>query len=193
MFGFFNIFFFTLLFFCAYVAFSQWRITKDRSIPWYIGYLAGTFLHYGRQFLLDISAAHIMPDPPLEWDTPLSYAAFACYFLFVREVMEVHRSAPVLSRVIVGMAFLLILSAGAIWYFWPSAPQEQPIETQRAPKPTEPPEPIADQAPITPPEPPKTPESAHVQPQTGRPGRCMDRHAPAVVRPAVRNSNGRRG
>jgi hypothetical protein len=82
-------------------------ITKDRSIPWYIGYLTGTFLHYGRQFWLDIPAEPKIPDPPLEWDTPLSYASFACYFLFVREVMEVRRLAPKLSRIIAGMAWIL--------------------------------------------------------------------------------------
>lgn len=110
MFVFFNTFFFTLLAYCAFISFGQWRITKDRSIPWYIGYLAATFLHYGRQFWIDVSAwpgVPSMPDMPLSWDTPLSYGAFACYALFVREVLEVYRSAPVLSRIMVVFVWTL--------------------------------------------------------------------------------------
>lgn len=56
------------------------------------------------------------------------------------------------------MALLLILSAGAIWYFWPPAPEEQPVKTQQPPAADKNEEPIAQQTPTTPPELPKTPE-----------------------------------
>lgn len=112
----FNTFFFTLLLFCAFVALGQWRLSRDAAIPWYIGYLAATFLHYGRQFWIDVSGrpgVPALPDPPLEWDTPLSYAAFACYFLFVREMMAIWHTAPRLSKVLVALGrFLGLMSAG---------------------------------------------------------------------------------
>lgn len=112
----FNACFFTLLLFCAYIALAQWRVTGDAAVPWYIGYLAATFLHYGRQFWIDaatLPGAPPMPDPPLEWDTPLSYAAFACYFLFVRRMLQLGTAAPPLHRALGHLArFLGLMSGG---------------------------------------------------------------------------------
>lgn len=99
----FNAFFFTLLLFCAFVAFAQWRLRKDGAILWYVGYLLATFLHYGRQFWLDEVARQgfpPLPDLPLEWDTPMSYVAFACYFSFIRQIMRIWLVAPRLSNVL---------------------------------------------------------------------------------------------
>jgi len=116
MFILFNTVFFTLLLFCAYMALAQWRLSKDDAVPWYVGYLAATFLHYGRQFWVDVSGmpgVPGVPDPPLEWDTPLSYAAFACYFLFVARMLELGAAAPRLNRVLVYLArFLGLMSGG---------------------------------------------------------------------------------
>ncbi|MFN0016284.1 MAG: helix-turn-helix domain-containing protein [Saprospiraceae bacterium] len=116
MFLLFNTFFFTLLLFCAFVALAQWRLSKDAAVPWYIGYLAATFLHYGRQFWKDAASmpgVPGIPDPPLEWDTPLSYAAFACYFLFFRQMLEIGAAAPHLNRALMYLArFLGLMSGG---------------------------------------------------------------------------------
>lgn len=107
MFLIFSVFFFTLLLFCVFVALAQWRQTRDSPILWYVGYLLATFAHYGRQFWI-IGATEFgfvsPPDPPLRWDTPLSYAAFACYFLFVEQLMGVRASAPRLSKTLTGIA-----------------------------------------------------------------------------------------
>lgn len=112
----FNIFFFTLLLFCAYVALGQWRASRDAAIPWYIGYLGAAFLHYGRQFWIDVSdqpGVPVLPDPPLEWDTPLSYAASSCYLLFVREMMGINHTRPRLSYIMVTSArFLSVVGGG---------------------------------------------------------------------------------
>lgn len=112
----FNTFFFTLLLFCAFIAFGQWRLSRDIAVPWYIGYLIATFLHYGRQFWIDISdmlGVSDIPDPPLEWDTPLSYTAFACYLFFVRQIMQIWVVAPRLSNVMLNTArFLGLMSGG---------------------------------------------------------------------------------
>lgn len=103
----FNTIFFTLLLFCAFVAFGQWRQTKDVAILWYIGYLLGTVAHYGRQFwITGVQELNFVtpPDPPLQWNTPLSYAAFACYFLFIDWLMNINSSAPRLSRALNGIS-----------------------------------------------------------------------------------------
>lgn len=112
-----NAIFFTLLLFCAYMALAQWRVTRDAAVPWYIVYLAATFLHYGRQFWIDVSArpgVPPIPDLPLEWDTPLSYVAFAGYFLFVREMLAAGGSAaPRLLAALRALGrFLGAMSAG---------------------------------------------------------------------------------
>lgn len=123
----FNIFFFTLLLFCTFVALGQWRQTKDAAIPYYIGYLLGTFAHYGQQFWLD-GAKELdfisPPDLPLQWGTPLSYFAFACYFLFVDRLMHIGISAPRLSQALnfiarffagmIGLNFLLQIIFGGV-------------------------------------------------------------------------------
>lgn len=103
----FNTIFFTLLLFCAFVAFGQWRQTKDVAILWYIGYLLGTVAHYGRHFwITGVQELNFVPppDPPLQWNTPLSYAAFACYFLFIDWLMNINSSAPRLSRALKGIS-----------------------------------------------------------------------------------------
>jgi len=110
MFLLFNAIFFALLLFCAFMAFAQGRLTKDKAVLWYIGYLLATFMHYGRQFWMDVADKQgfpSMPDPPLEWDTPLSYAAFACYFMFIRQMMSIWATAPRLSNVPIALARLL--------------------------------------------------------------------------------------
>ena len=99
----FNTFFFTLLLFCAFVALAQWRQTQDALILWYIGYLLFTFLHYGRQYwIVGAEEYEFMspPTPPLHWNSPLSYAAFACYFLFIARLMDIQATAPRLSYVL---------------------------------------------------------------------------------------------
>ena len=104
--------FFTLLLFCSLLAFAQWRLRKDKVILWYIGYLLGTFAHYWRQFwIIGVQESGFinLPDPPLEWGTPMSYAAFACYFLFLERLMDIRTSAVGLSRI-------LIISSGCfVW------------------------------------------------------------------------------
>ncbi|MEQ1747444.1 MAG: helix-turn-helix domain-containing protein, partial [Saprospiraceae bacterium] len=94
-----------------FVALAQWRVSKDSAVPWYLGYLVATFLHYGRQFWMDaagLPGVPPVPDPPLEWGTPLSYAAFAGYFLFVRQML-----ATRLSVLLGALArFLGAMSAG---------------------------------------------------------------------------------
>jgi AraC-like DNA-binding protein len=111
----FDIIFFTLLLFCAFVALGQWRQSKDAAIPWYIGYLLGTVGHYGRQFwILGVGNLDFVspPDPPLQWSTPLSYAAFACYFLFIDRMMNVRTGTPRLSRVLTGIAYFFVFMIG---------------------------------------------------------------------------------
>jgi AraC-like DNA-binding protein len=111
----FNIIFFTLLLFCAFVALGQWRQSKDAAIPWYIGYLLGTLGHYGRQFWISgVGEFNFInpPDPPLHWGTPLSYAAFACYFLFIDGMMNTRISAPRLSRALTGIARFFVFMIG---------------------------------------------------------------------------------
>ncbi len=105
----FNTFFFTLLLFCAFVALGQWRQTKDSLILWYIGYLLFTFAHYGRQCWIvgaEESGFVPPPDPPLHWSAPLSYAAFACYLLFVERLLNMQTHAPRPSYVLVSMVRL---------------------------------------------------------------------------------------
>lgn len=111
----FDVTFFTLLLFCAFVALGQWRQSKDAAIPWYIGYLLGTVGHYGRQFWisgvgsLDFASP---PNPALQWGTPLSYAAFACYFLFIDRMMNIRTGTPRLSRVLIGIAYFFVFMIG---------------------------------------------------------------------------------
>lgn len=133
----FNAFFFTLLLFCAFVAFAQWRLRKDGAILWYVGYLLATFLHYGRQFWLDEVARQgfpPLPDPPLEWDTPLSYVAFACYFSFIRQIMRIWLAAPRLSNVLFvvargfGVMILLNLWLQVIWGYTISEAAHQVVQ-----------------------------------------------------------------
>lgn len=86
----FHAFFFTSLLFCGFVAFAQWQLSRDEAIPFYIGYLLCAFAHYFRQFWLDMVELSLWTppfDPPLRWDTPLSYASTACYLFFVWQVM----------------------------------------------------------------------------------------------------------
>lgn len=98
----FDTFFFALLLLCAFIAFAQWRLTRDQSILWYIGYLLFSFAHYGRQFWItgwqDGLLTMPPPDPPLRWDSALSYAAFACYFAFLHEILDIVHTAPLLSK-----------------------------------------------------------------------------------------------
>lgn len=111
----FNIIFFTVLLFCAFVALGQWRQSKDAAIPWYIGYLLGTIGHYGRQFwIIGVEEFHFIspPDPPLHWGTPLSYAAFACYFLFLDGMMNTRAGALRLSRTLTGIARFFVFMIG---------------------------------------------------------------------------------
>lgn len=99
----FNTFFYTLLLFCAFVAFAQWRLSRDPVIPYYIGYLLCVFGHYFRQFWLDAVVLHDfppLPDPPLHWGTPLSFAATACYLFFVWRVMFLPGAAPRRARLL---------------------------------------------------------------------------------------------
>lgn len=114
-FPFFNTVFFTLLLFCAFIAFAQWRLTNDKIVVWYIGYLLCTFAHYGRQFWLSgaLELGFVFPpDPPLRWDTPLSYAAFACYFLFIEGMMDCRDQAPRFSRILLMIARLFTWMIG---------------------------------------------------------------------------------
>jgi|GEM_PF-1811120 len=111
----FDIIFFTLLLFCAFVALGQWRQSKDAAIPWYIGYLLGTVGHYGRQFWISgVGSLGFTspPDPPLQWNTPLSYAAFACYFLFIDRMMNIRTGTPRLSRALTGVAYFFVFMIG---------------------------------------------------------------------------------
>lgn len=111
----FDLIFFTLLLFCAFVALAQWRQSKDVAIPWYIGYLLGTVGHYGRQFwILGVGSLGFAspPDPPLQWSTPLSYAAFACYFLFIDRMMNIRTGTPRLSRALTGIAYFFAFLIG---------------------------------------------------------------------------------
>jgi AraC-like DNA-binding protein len=96
----FNIFFFSTILFCTYVTFAQWSLSRDIPSLFYIGYLLFTFGHYGRQFWIEgFMAGQFVrpPDPPFQWDSPLSYAAFACYFLFIERLMAMRDNAPRLS------------------------------------------------------------------------------------------------
>lgn len=111
----FDIIFFTLLLFCAFVALGQWRQSKDAAIPWYIGYLLCTVGHYGRQFWIsgvDRLGFVSPPDPVLQWGTPLSYAAFACYFLFIDRMMNIRTGTPRLSRALIGIAYFFVFMIG---------------------------------------------------------------------------------
>jgi len=113
MFVFFNAVFFTLLLFCAYVALSQWKLTKDVTVVWYIGYLLCSVAHYARQFWLSGVGGELgfvyPPNPPLRWDTPLSYGAFACYILFIEGMIDGRSVAPRFSR------FLLLFARMFAW------------------------------------------------------------------------------
>lgn len=115
MFLIFNTFFFTVILFCVFVALLQWRQTRDRSILPYIGYLLGTVAHYGRQFWLTYAAefgAESPPDPPLQWNSPLSYAALGCYFLFLEYLMNVRQDAPGLSSLLLRLSRIFFLLIG---------------------------------------------------------------------------------
>jgi len=113
----FDIILFTLLIFCAFVAWGQWRQTKDPSIVFYIGYLLLTFAHYGRAFWVNGSINEEIgfagpPDIPLRWNTPTSYAAHACYCLFVDKIMSLQSTRPILSLLLRRMAHLSIIMIG---------------------------------------------------------------------------------
>jgi AraC-like DNA-binding protein/uncharacterized membrane protein YhaH (DUF805 family) len=111
----FDIIFFTLLLFCTYVAFAQWRLTSDVPLIYYMGYLLFSLAHYGRHFWI-MGATKMQyfppPNPPLQWDMPLSYAAFACYFLFLDYMMDARNKAPNLSKVLCGIAYFLVFGIG---------------------------------------------------------------------------------
>lgn len=110
--SFFMICLITLLFFCAYVAFAQWRNTRDTATPWYIGYLIAADLHYLRQFLIDIARDHgypYPPDLPLRWDAPLSYFSLICYIVFLAKVLDFQAQAPRLNRMFHGFAHLYLV------------------------------------------------------------------------------------
>ncbi|MBL7804030.1 MAG: helix-turn-helix domain-containing protein [Saprospiraceae bacterium] len=116
MFLIFNTFFFTALLFCSFVAVLQWRQTHDRAIVPYVGYLLGTFAHYGRQFWITYAVefgVEAPPDPPLQWNTPLSYAALGCYFLFLKYLMNTRRDAPGLSFLLIRISRSFFLLIGA--------------------------------------------------------------------------------
>lgn len=112
-----NACFFTLLLFCAYVAFAQWRLSRDASLPWYIGYLLCIFVHYLRNFwVLDFAPPHLLSatpfNPPLRWDTPSSYAATICYVLFIWKIMDVQTSYSKYSPVFVWTARVFAMLLG---------------------------------------------------------------------------------
>ncbi|MFN0033980.1 MAG: helix-turn-helix domain-containing protein [Saprospiraceae bacterium] len=92
-----NGFFFTLLLFCAFVAFAQWRLSNDKAILWYLGYLASNFGFYLWQCGKDWTKSGIDSGFLLELDTPLSYLSSACYLMFIWTVFEVKIVAPKLS------------------------------------------------------------------------------------------------
>jgi len=105
----FNAIFFTLLLFCAFLAFAQWRLTRDKVIPYYIGYLLFVFGHYFRQFCLAQPSFYerlARFNPPLKWDMPLSFAASACYLFFIWLIMAVPGDAPRHSRLLTWAAGL---------------------------------------------------------------------------------------
>jgi len=109
--SFFMICFIAILFFCAYVAFAQWRNTRDAATPWYIGYLIAVDLHYLRQFLIDIARDHGYPYPldlPLRWDTPLSYLSLIAYILFLSKVLNFQAQAPRLHLIFRGFALVYL-------------------------------------------------------------------------------------
>jgi|APTNR8051073442_1049403.scaffolds.fasta_scaffold00923_13 AraC-like DNA-binding protein len=113
----FDIILFTLLIFCAFVAWGQWRQTKDLSIIFYIGYLLFTFAHYGRAFWVEGSISKEIgfaspPDIPLRWNTPTSYAAHACYCLFVDKIMNLQSTEPFFSLALRRMGHILIVMIG---------------------------------------------------------------------------------
>lgn len=101
MISFFVIILLTLLLFCAYVAFAQWRNTRDKATPWYIGYLLAADFHYFRQFWIDLARDHgypYPPDLPLRWDSPLSYLSLCCYILFLAKILDFQRQSAKLNR-----------------------------------------------------------------------------------------------
>jgi AraC-like DNA-binding protein len=102
----FDVVFFTLLLFCGYIAFAQWRITRDTPLIYYIGYLIFSIAHYGRQYWIE-GAREMQyfppPDPRLKWDMALSYAAMACYFLFIDHIMDIRDNSPNLSKLLKAM------------------------------------------------------------------------------------------
>jgi AraC-like DNA-binding protein len=104
----FNIIFCTILLFFAYLAFAQWRMTKDTLILWYIGYLLFSFVHYVRDFwingFLKYQIFSVPPDPPLQWNSPSSYAAQACYFLFIAQVLSPRTNTERFTKVLKGVA-----------------------------------------------------------------------------------------
>lgn len=95
-----NTFFFTLLFFCAFVALAQWRLSKDKAILWYLGYLSSNFGHYLWQFYKDWSKLGNLSGFLIELDTPLSYLSTASYMLFISTVFQVENLAPKISKLI---------------------------------------------------------------------------------------------
>lgn len=108
-----NVCFFTLLLFCAYIAFAQWRLSKYPPLRWYIGYLLFTVAHYGRDFWIvgaSLEGFPTPPDPPLQWNSPLSYAAFGCYFMFLARFLSIREQSPSLASVLVGVARFHVFS-----------------------------------------------------------------------------------
>ncbi|WP_373551450.1 helix-turn-helix domain-containing protein [Haliscomenobacter sp.] len=114
MISFFTICLLTLLLFCSYVAYAQWRNTRDDATPLYIGYLLAADLHYLRQFWIDLARDHgypYPPDLPLRWDSPLSYLSLICYILFIAKILDFQQQAPRLNRLFKSFAlgYLILL------------------------------------------------------------------------------------
>jgi AraC-like DNA-binding protein len=124
----FNIIFCTVLLFFVYLAFAQWRMTKDALILWYIGYLLFSFAHYGRDFWVNgFFRFHIFnapPDPPLQWNSPSSYAAHACYLMFIAQVLSVGVKTEQFTKVLTGVARFFALGIALhllVQCFWGSS------------------------------------------------------------------------
>ncbi len=112
MISFFTICLLTLLLFCSYVAFAQWRNTRDDATPWYIGYLLAADLHYLRQFWIEVAQLYAYPSPPdlpLRWDSLLSYLSLICYIMFLAKVLGYQTQAPQLNRIFHGFARLYLV------------------------------------------------------------------------------------
>jgi AraC-like DNA-binding protein len=95
-----NAFFFTLLFFCGFVALAQWRLSKDRAILWYLGYILSNFGFYLFQFWKDYSKLGNFSGLILELDTPLSYLSTVCYIMFISTVFQINTLAPKIAKLI---------------------------------------------------------------------------------------------